>query len=83
MCDLAQRTGHIVVTLATSLDMRIVPDGLWQYARLVALLADLYDGDILDRATTYLKDCDGSPEHATGRLLLRAAERALRKAGDA
>lgn len=35
----------------------------------------------IDRALTYLKDT-GSPVHATGRLLLRAAERALRANGD-
>ena len=34
-----------------------------------------------DRGVTYLKDT-GSAEAATGRLLLRAAERALRASGD-
>lgn len=50
---------------------------LWEYALLVIAL-----GHEVDRAIVYLKDCDGSPEHAKGRLLLRAAERALREAGD-
>ena len=35
----------------------------------------------IDRAIAYLKDT-GSPESATGRLLMRAAERAFRAAGD-
>lgn len=35
----------------------------------------------LERAQTYLRDT-GSPLAAEGRLLLRAAERALRKVGD-
>ena len=34
----------------------------------------------MGRAITYLNDCL-TPEHARGRLLLRAAERALRVAG--
>lgn len=54
-----------------------------------AAYADLEDYALLvlatdtpiDRAITYLKDT-GSPLHARGRLLLRAAERALRAAGE-
>mgnify|MGYP001583177894 CR=1 FL=1 len=49
---------------------------LWEYARLVIAT----DHDV-DRAIVYLKDTR-SPVHAKGRLLLRAAERALRTAGD-
>lgn len=35
----------------------------------------------MDRAIAYLEDCGYSAVHAKGRLLLRAAERALRHAG--
>lgn len=55
---------------------RPVSSELVSYALLV-----LATGTELDRAITYLKDT-GSPEKASGRLLLRAAERALRQAGD-
>ena len=48
---------------------------LQAYALLVVTTATS-----MGRAITYLEDC-GSPEHARGRLLLRAAERALRQAG--
>jgi hypothetical protein len=50
--------------------------GLWDYAVLVKATKTP-----INRAITYLKDT-GSPEHARGRLLLRAAERSLRESGD-
>lgn len=69
---------NLGVLLAQVMGLTFVEyDLLWEYARLVVVL-----GHEVDRAIVYLKDCDGSPEHAKGRLLLRAAERALREAGD-
>jgi hypothetical protein len=50
--------------------------GLWAYALLV-----LATDTPINRAIAYVKDT-GSPEHARGRLLLRAAERALRASGE-
>lgn len=68
----------LTMLLAEAADLKVVEyEPLWEYARLVVVL-----GHPVDRAITYLKDCNGSPEHAKGRLLLRAAERALRDAGD-
>ena len=51
-------------------------DGMIPYARLV-----LATETPVERAVAYLSDT-GSPESASGRLLLRAAERALRASGD-
>lgn len=55
-------------------------DGVSQELMDYALVAEVTDTP-LDRAIVYLKDT-GSPKHALGRLLIRAAERALRAAGD-
>jgi len=76
MCDLPRQQSNLVVLLAERLDLRTVEPTLYEYAALV-----LATGTPLDRAVAYLEDT-GSPGHATGRLLLRAAERALRAAGD-
>jgi hypothetical protein len=63
--------------LADALGWKVLDKpGLMDYA----LVAEVTDTP-LDRAIVYLKDT-GSPQHALGRLLLRAAERALREAGD-
>lgn len=78
MCRLGDITvSDTVKALARALDMTKVPASLWDYALLVEVTETP-----LDRAIVYLRDCDGSPEHATGRLLLRAAERVLRAAGE-
>lgn len=78
MCRIGDETIPAAVELlARALDMRVIDPGLWDYALLVEAT-----GMPFDRAIVYLRDCDGSPEHATGRLLLRAAERALHRAGE-
>ncbi len=61
---------------------RVMPgtDPKWHELHEYALLV-LATETPIDRAIAYLKDT-GSPESATGRLLLRAAERALRESGD-
>jgi hypothetical protein len=51
-------------------------DGMLGYARLV-----LATDTPVERAVAYLSDT-ATPQSASGRLLLRAAERALRAAGD-
>jgi len=76
MCDLPRQQSNLVVLLADRLHMLTVEPTLYDYAALV-----LATGTPFDRARTYLQDT-GSPESATGRLLLRAAEKSLRKAGD-
>jgi hypothetical protein len=54
----------------------LTPEEWYKYALLV-----LVTDTPRERAVTYLEDT-GDPRAATGRLLLRAAERALRKYGD-
>jgi hypothetical protein len=54
----------------------LTPEEWYKYALLI-----LVTDTPRERAVTYLEDT-GSPEAATGRLLLRAAERALREDGD-
>ena len=76
MCDLPRQQNNMVVLLAERTDTLKVGPSHYDYARLV-----LATNTPLDNAAAYLKDT-GSPEAATGRLLLRAAERALRKSGD-
>ncbi len=49
---------------------------VFDYA-LLSVVVDVH----LERALVYLKDCK-TPERARGRLLLRAAERSFREAGD-
>ena len=67
------------IRLATDADLQGVVD--YEALHIYALLVLATDTEY-ERAVVYLKDCGGSPAHAKGRLLLRAAERALRAAGD-
>lgn len=78
MCDRGKQETALVVELAEQLGVTLPPQmALWySYARLV-----LATDTPVDRAVAYLVDT-GSPESASGRLLLRAAERALRGSGD-
>jgi hypothetical protein len=79
MCDISRRQADITVALVGPLDKfteRTIGPEWFAYALLV-----LATDTPIDRAITYIKDT-GSPGHARGRLLLRAAERSLRESGD-
>lgn len=76
MCDLPREQSNLVVTLSDDLDMLTVDPTMYDYAALVLATDTPYD-----RALAYLRDT-GSPKSASGRLLLRAAEKLLRQAGD-
>lgn len=77
VCELSNRMTELVQLFAEAMDWTIVPQGAWDYALLVEATSTP-----LDRAIAYLRDCGREPEQAKGRLLLRAAERALRRAGE-
>jgi hypothetical protein len=76
VCELEREQTDLFEILRLYLPDNVGELGLWAYALLM-----LATDTPTDRAITYLKDT-GSPQHARGRLLLRAAERALREAGD-
>jgi hypothetical protein len=76
VCELGDKQTSLALDLVDAANT----DAPYQAFRDYALLV-LATGTPLDRAITYLKDT-GSPQHARGRLLLRAAEKALREAGD-
>lgn len=76
MCELWQGQQDLSVRMNEAVPLH-PRDTAW-YHYLLLMLVTKTD---FDRGVRYLKDT-GSAEAATGRLLLRAAERALRESGD-
>ena len=76
MCELWQEQQDLSVRMKEVVPLHPRDKAWYQY-----LLLMMVTNTPFDRGVAYLKDT-GSAESATGRLILRAAERALRTSGD-